>query len=404
MSDPCSGVPRRVRHRISVAAAVLLFGCGDPEPGASGPTVQIDTLPDGVVHVQNPAEGLWAPGEEWRLVEELRIGTVEGDGPDAFGSMIPALEVDDLGRIWVVDQMSHEVRVFDADGEHVRTLGGEGEGPGELRMPFQIYRGPEGHMWVADAMNLRLSVFDTAGTFQASHPRPSPTGFPLDTWGFGPDGSFLEVGMEMSGGPSSSAILFRLNADLEPVDTMALPSVEREVRQVTTEGGRFGAPVPFTPEAISAVTPNHQLWTGVNDAFRLARTTLEGDTLRVTEREWVPEPVTEGDVEAALEQIDFFLEAGGEMDPAEFPSVKPAFRQILVDEDGRPWVAPFHASASAPWDRFHVFDPEGIYLGEVAADPPMAPGVVRFRGDRVYATVSDDLDVVHVIRYRVEGR
>ena len=89
-----------------------------------------DTLANGSVLVTNPAEGLWDanPEEQWQVVEGLRIGTVSGDGPDSFGQ-VGSIVVDGAGRLWIVDRQATEIRVFDADGEFVRTVGRAGEGP-----------------------------------------------------------------------------------------------------------------------------------------------------------------------------------------------------------------------------------------------------------------------------------
>ncbi len=46
------------------------------------------------------------------------------------------------GTILVVDGGSSELRFYSQDGGHVRTIGGEGQGPGELRMPLDLVRLP----------------------------------------------------------------------------------------------------------------------------------------------------------------------------------------------------------------------------------------------------------------------
>ena len=57
---------------------------------------RIDTLANGAVHVANPEGGLWDPSEVPTLVEELRIGSPQGEGPEVFGE-ISLLDVDALG-------------------------------------------------------------------------------------------------------------------------------------------------------------------------------------------------------------------------------------------------------------------------------------------------------------------
>ncbi len=79
-----------------LAAWVALVGCVDSSSPGIDPV--FDTLPNGVIQVENPPTGLWQAGEGFVLHETLRIGTVHGDGPDLFG-WIQDLEVDAAGGI-----------------------------------------------------------------------------------------------------------------------------------------------------------------------------------------------------------------------------------------------------------------------------------------------------------------
>ena len=71
---------------LIVATCAMLTGCGESAAEA-GWTSARDTLPSGTVLVTNVPPAEITPAEAaptWMLVEELRVGTVEGDGPDAF--------------------------------------------------------------------------------------------------------------------------------------------------------------------------------------------------------------------------------------------------------------------------------------------------------------------------------
>lgn len=94
-------------------AILLATSCtGDQDP--TGGIIAMDTLANGAVHVVSAPEGTWAHSgtEPWRLVEDLRIGVVEGDEPYMFGfarNVFP----DPQGRIWVLDSQASELRLFD---------------------------------------------------------------------------------------------------------------------------------------------------------------------------------------------------------------------------------------------------------------------------------------------------
>ncbi len=63
---------------------------------------------------------------------ELRIGTEDPEGPETFGR-IWDVEVDPADRVFVLDDMAQEIRIFDSGGRLVQAVGGIGDGPTEFR-------------------------------------------------------------------------------------------------------------------------------------------------------------------------------------------------------------------------------------------------------------------------------
>src|ERR1700741_833950 len=106
----------KVGRWVCPGLLVLLAACGRAD-AASG-HLEIDTLASGVIRVSSPAQGLWAEGEAWRAVEDLRIGSL--DGADALAAPIE-VEEDGLGRIFVLDAQAKQISVFDGAGRHVRS-------------------------------------------------------------------------------------------------------------------------------------------------------------------------------------------------------------------------------------------------------------------------------------------
>jgi len=89
-----------------------------------------------VTVVKNPKEPLYqTPILE--LKEELSLGGPEAQGEYAFGQ-IADLVVDDAGSFYVLDGRSSHVKVFDASGRYVRTIGRAGQGPGEFEQPMNL--------------------------------------------------------------------------------------------------------------------------------------------------------------------------------------------------------------------------------------------------------------------------
>jgi DNA-binding beta-propeller fold protein YncE len=62
----------------------------------------------------------------------------------------------------------HRVEVFSLKGDHLRTLGGRGEGNGQFNFPAHLAVAPDGRLFVSDMLNFRVQVFDPEGQFLSS--------------------------------------------------------------------------------------------------------------------------------------------------------------------------------------------------------------------------------------------
>ena len=69
------------------------------------------------------------------------------------------------GTIFVSDYYNHEVHVFDAQRNHVRTFGVRGTGPGQLCNPEGLATSADGLLFVANYRNSCVDIFREDGTF-----------------------------------------------------------------------------------------------------------------------------------------------------------------------------------------------------------------------------------------------
>ena len=67
------------------------------------------------------------------------------------------------GRIYVADAVACCVQVFAGDGAWLRTVGGPGDGPGELNRPTHVAVDARGQVYVTDSLNCRVQVYDAEG-------------------------------------------------------------------------------------------------------------------------------------------------------------------------------------------------------------------------------------------------
>lgn len=95
----------------------------------------------------------------------LSLGGAEADDESFFYEKVGSIEVDSdaSGNIYVLDNGNTRVQVFDSQGNYLRTIGSEGDGPGELRMPRALTVNSRGDVALFDIGQGRITVFDTNG-------------------------------------------------------------------------------------------------------------------------------------------------------------------------------------------------------------------------------------------------
>ncbi|HEX7242209.1 MAG TPA: hypothetical protein VF263_18125 [Longimicrobiaceae bacterium] len=387
--------------RALLAGVLLLAACGRDGARGSG-TVRFDTTGT-TVTVSNPERGSWTDATAWKATEEHRIGKMDGGGPEQLAAPV-ALEVDRLGRLYVLDAQASEVRVFGADGRHVRSFGRSGGGPGELRQPIGMLLDPAGHLWVVDPGNARYSVFDTTGALRAVHRRDQ--GFSMLPWpgAFDREGRLYDA-INVARGPKLEPALLRFDPRTGRGDTLALPVFRGDEFTAATRGGSVSAGVPYSPTLVWTLGSRGDMWSGVSDRYRIRHHRLGGDTLRVVEREAAPVPVSAAERDSLPVRLKWFTDQGGKLDLSRVPDAKPPFVSIHPDDEGNLWVRP-SAPAGERSTPLDVFDPEGVYLGRVvlpAFIPEGMPMVVR--GGAIHALVLGEGDVPQIVKFRVrKGR
>jgi hypothetical protein len=388
---------------MSSMGLLALLGCGrTPSTEVAASWVgSVDTLSGGVIHVSNPAEGVWGSEERGAVAEEVRIGRMAGDGFEAFGE-VGFLELDPLGRIWVFENQLQELRVFNADGDFVRTVGGRGEGPGEFQWVTGMSWGPGERLWVLDVGTMRFSVFDTAGAFLDSHRIEG--GSLIIPWpgGFDRYGRLHHYARRSKAeGQGFELVLVRYDTLMTPGDTVLIPaSGGSEIFELRGETSYMSVEVPFTTRSLWRLSPGGEILSVHTGTFNLALLGARGDTLRIVSREMEPSPVTDAELEEALGELARFTEAGGIVDRERIPRVKPALEDVWIDERGRTWVQPWRSGTAG--GVLDLFDEVGRYLGPV--DVPFSihtrtPPIIR--GDHLLAVTRDDLDVPYVVLGRL---
>jgi hypothetical protein len=340
--------------------ALLLGGCETSGPA----TAALQTDSAGVEVVHTP-EATWAPDQVWRLSSEptLSIGVEEGAAEEEFSRITHAFWLSD-GRVAAVNFTNPpEIRIFTADGGHDRTAGGEGAGPGEFAAITFAAPGPGDTLLVHDLFNARVVYLDPEGEVVRTQPMPEVAGEPANRRfprGLFSDGTLLVMENNMIPGATpghrrATRTLLRVTDSGTLVDTvLAFPDMEYQA-------GETGPPVPV-PFGLRSAWHLHQdrLYVAPGDAFQVDVHDADGTLLRSlrTDRERRPVPP-----ELAREEEERQTQRGLPETPG--AELYPAHGNgIRVGPDGHVWLEHF----AAPGDsvtRWGVFDPDGVFLGDV---------------------------------------
>jgi hypothetical protein len=388
--------------------------------------------------VQSKGPGPWGSA---RLVEELRIGELEGAEEYTFGTVFGVAAGRD-GSIFVAEIQPADLRMYDARGKFVKRIGRVGEGPGEYQQIDALAVMAAGNLAVHDGRLGRISIFDAQGNFLRS--------FQLHTGFFTNDmfrvdnaGNFYVKATErVTNAPPISLdrqlLWIKANPAGAVLDTFPIPM--GKTPDVQLYGGPHSSRVQ---PVLSTLAPSGGLVSGSPLGYVIDVQRPGQSTLRIR-REYKPMPLL-GAEKAEWEAMAAFLSKqptgrsystgpDGKPVPRDAPSVKytipvvkPAFRELRMAEDGRIWVQVYTAaSKQAPppppklpagalpppgfadrpvslWREtptYDVFEPTGRYLGRVEAPPRTS--FMAMRGQNIWAVKRGELDESYVVRYRIE--
>ena len=105
----------------------------------------------------------------------FQVGELEGEDYENFAS-VQDVAFDSHGNLYVLDATAFRVILFDPTGKYVRTIGRQGDGPGEFGLPMALAVLPNGELIVNDAAQSNLQVFGPDGTFRRTIVPDEPLG------------------------------------------------------------------------------------------------------------------------------------------------------------------------------------------------------------------------------------
>jgi hypothetical protein len=400
--------PGRIRQSLVAASLIMAGACVSDLRG----TLAVDrkTVGDTLfVHVVS--------GSVWdttaRLVEELRIGKLDGPPEEMFGR-IGDVAPDRHGGVYFFDGQVPALRHFDSTGRHVGVLGRKGAGPGEYQdASLGVRVRPDGRVFLRDPRNGRINVYKPDGSPDTQIPVSSGlfTGnaMVIDTAG----DIYLKVLLgEIERNKRWPVGLVHLAPDGRIIDSIAPPTLAGEP---TGDGGSFGV------GKIWEASPHGYIVAGVNSAYRFQYTKRDGKVVRI-DKDFTPVAVgseERAEIEAGNE---WMRKNQGRFMTSEIPpvpTVKPAYAGFDIGEDGQIWVRVYVPAVKVPADddatparsdrppprtwrepaTYDVFEPDGTYLGRIRL--PDGVTLAAHRGDEVWGRASGASGELQLVRYRL---
>jgi len=170
-----SRVAGRAALRVALLMIPVLLLAIVAGPLQAGSWKGTEVVKDGTKHIMNPAESIERP-TTIELEEVWRIG---GEDDEEIFGVITDIMADNDGNFYLLDAQLNEIKVYSEDGEYLRTIGREGEGPGEFRGAFSMFQVPGGNIGVLQAFPSKIIVLTPEGDPAGEFPLPEP-----------PDGGF----------------------------------------------------------------------------------------------------------------------------------------------------------------------------------------------------------------------
>jgi hypothetical protein len=350
-------------RRFSAVAAAL-FAAVTALSATNAPATDIQEITrDGVLHVLNPSQPLEQPaGLETR--ELWRIGGDDDD--DVVFGVIDDVAMDDAGNVYLLDIQLSEVLVLTVDGEIIRTIGREGEGPGEFRRPNGLFVAPSGDIAVVQRMPGRIVLLTPDGLPAGTYPVPAAD----DGIQFF-DGA-MRAGDQVVVAPQSfsrretgfdiTAALIRVDAQGNQTAGYFEQSVSRDFASMEFDEKELrGAPV-------WSAAPDGRVFVNDNfDAYSVRVWKPAGTLDRVIEREYGHRVRSEEEITRRTPRMRFGRRGhrGGNR-----PEVTPSktdrdVLELFPRDDGTLWVLSGRGAFDAPGGSiasFDVFDAEGRFV------------------------------------------
>jgi hypothetical protein len=348
------------------------------------------------------ARGQGVSGSNWRLSAEpiFTVGRAAGRPEELFSRIVSALRLSD-GRFVVADGIELRISVYDSAGRLQSMFGRSGSGPGEYRSIGGIWSIGHDTIGVWDGHLQRITHVLTHGEVVRTHTprydvqRPPAAAGTLDAFlGAFPDGRLALAWLAASRGAPDALLpdqmvigLFEADGSFQKV----LGRVEGMIR--IHKPGVGGGPIPFSPFPWAAVVQRRLVFTsGVTGDIAVFDVDAASEAPVATVRS----PSRELALRDAWRELDKVLDGA---DPGPLLALArsmdrsvgrvPQIARMFADEQGHLWVKPYEPRGDAMPVRRGRYAAGGRWTiidmtGRVVGHITFPPGIAPVAADGSY--------------------
>jgi hypothetical protein len=321
------------------------------------------------VVVENGAE----PEQGLKIVDMTELWRAGGEDDEIFFGNIGAVRFGPSGEIYLLDSQLAEVHVYSQKGEHLRTIGHEGDGPGEMRNPADMFITADGVINAIQSMPGRIVKLTPDGlpageaTYSQGPDNPGQFGVLIAGRAVGQDMVLAGIRMVFSGGVNQQTY-FLARCGNDGLQKAVLLEKKHEVNMAAfslDEGS-----MDFVWSRL-AVGPQGQVYAGPErNAYLINEYDADGAVVRTITREYKSPPRDDRQKKLARQIIEA-VGANYPVPPQEITieDTEPVLSNLFVSGDGMIWAQTSNGNREAPdgtWVVLDVFAPDGKFTYQVA--------------------------------------
>jgi len=354
---------------------------------------------NGVQIVNNPEMPFYGT-LELEVEKDLSIGNEEDD--DYLFHRAYGIGVDSHRNIYVIDAGNFRIQKYNSSGDYLQTIGKKGQGPGEFDRMQSFYIDNENNIYVSGGM--RIQKFNDDGKFEKSIPLTSQ----IYDFCISPD-DFIYGIVYSSTKEGRIRRLIKVNMEGKEVKEIA-QFADTKVVSRKSEGRTAAFLIHHNYNNNLSLTPFQYrgLIYAFSTDYTLFHLNSNGELDFIINKKEPYHPISKREKEKTVQGIKEKISDRNQKWPddvieeaCQFPSNRPFFSDITVDNKGRIYVRKVRSVLEeSETNEFDVFSADGYYLYKTEID--FRPYLIK--DGFVYQMKSDDeAGTVKLIRYRVKN-